>query len=133
MRRRLTTHRRWMSAHAAPRVTTLDRSSREDVVMSDGIEDKELGEIEQRAARAFAVAPTPWVGQLETRSAIGGQSFIQVGDDPDLDLELYVRLYNGLDEITSPNVGLDAVIDFIADASDAVPRLIAEIRRLRSL
>jgi hypothetical protein len=112
---------------------TWDRSSREDVVMSNGIEDAELAEIEQRAARAFSVAATPWIAQLETRQAIGGESFIRLGDDPNLDQELYVRLYNGLNEIASPNVGLDAVVDFIADASDAVPRLVAEIRRLRSL
>lgn len=70
--------------------------------MSDGIEDDELAEIEQIAVRAFAAAPTPWIAQLETRQSIGGESFVRLGDDPDLDQELYVRLYNGLDEIASP-------------------------------
>jgi hypothetical protein len=101
--------------------------------MSDGIEEAELAEIEQCAARAFAVAPAPWIAQLETRQPIGGETFIQVGDDPDLDQELYVRLYRGPSQIASPDAGLDAVVDFIAKASGAIPRLVAEIRRLRSL
>lgn len=112
---------------------TSELSSREDVVVSHGIEDDELADIEQRAARAFAVAPTPWVAQLETRQPIGGESFIRLGDDPDLDQELYIRLHTGPDEIASPDVGLDAVVDFIAEAAQTIPRLIAEIRRLRSL
>jgi hypothetical protein len=41
-------------------------------------------------------------------------------------------MYTGLNEIASPDVHLDAVIEFIADACNAVPRLVAEIRRLRS-
>ena len=101
--------------------------------MSHGIEDDELADIEQRAALAFALAPTPWIAQLETRQAIGGESFIQLGDDPDLDQELYVRVRTGPDEIVSPDVGLDAVVDFIAQAARTIPRLVAEIRRLRSL
>ena len=112
---------------------TSERSSREDVVVSHGIEDDELADIEQRAARAFAAAPTPWIAQLETRQPIGGESFIRLGGDPDLDQELYIRLYAGPDEIASPDVGLDAVVDFIAEAAQTIPRLIAEIRRLRSL
>jgi hypothetical protein len=107
--------------------------SREDVAVNHGIEDEELAEIEHRAALAFAAAPTPWVTQLETRQAIGGESFIRLGDDPGLDKELYIRLYAGRDEITSPDIALDAVVDFIAEAAETIPRLIAEIRRLRSL
>src|SRR5271169_6634563 len=100
--------------------------------MSNGIEEAELVEIEQSAARAFAVAPTPWIAQLETRQPIGGESFIRLGDDPALDQELYIRLYTASNQIASPDVGLDVVVDFIAHASDVIPRLIAEIRRLRS-
>lgn len=86
--------------------------------MSDDIEEAELAEIEQRAARALAVAPAPWIAQLETRQPIGGETFIQLGDDPALDHEMYIRLYTGASEIASPDVGLDAVVDFIAHASD---------------
>jgi hypothetical protein len=67
-----------------------------------GIEDDELADIEQRAARAFAVAPTPWVAQPETRQPIGGESFIQLGDDSDLGQELYIRLYTG--QMRSPRL-----------------------------
>jgi len=38
---------------------TSERSLREDVVVSRGIEDDELADIEQRSARAVAAAPTP--------------------------------------------------------------------------
>jgi hypothetical protein len=118
---------------AAPRALMSERSSHENVVVSHGIEDYKLADLEQRAALAFAVAPTPWIAQLETRQPIGGESFIRLGDDPDLDQELYIRLYMGPNEIASPDVGLDAVVDFIVEAAQAIPRLIAEIRRLRSL
>jgi hypothetical protein len=101
--------------------------------MSDGIAEADLVQIEEQAAQAFAVAPTPWLALLETRHGIGGESFIRLGDDQALDHELYIRLYNGADEIRSPDVGLDAVVDFIAQAANVIPRLIAEIRRLRSL
>jgi hypothetical protein len=104
----------------------------ENAAMSEGIEEDELVEIEQRAARAFAIAPTPWIAWLETRGGLGGESFIQLGDDPVLDREMYIRMYTGLDETASPDVHLDAMIEFIADACNAVPRPIAEIRRLRS-
>jgi len=111
---------------------TSELCGRENAVMSEGIEEAELVEIEQRAGRAFSVAPAPWVAWLETRGGLGGESFIQLGDDPDLDQELYIRMYTGLNEIASPDVHLDAVIEFIADACNALPRLVAEIRRLRS-
>jgi hypothetical protein len=84
------------------------------------------------AEEVFAVAPTPWVAWLESRGGLGGESFIQLGDDPALDQELYIRMYTGSNEIASPDVHLDAVIEFIADACNAIPRLVAEIRRLRS-
>jgi hypothetical protein len=45
-------------AHLPRRAMTSERSSREDVVMSHLVEDDELADIEQRAARTFAVAPT---------------------------------------------------------------------------
>ncbi len=100
--------------------------------MSDGIEETELAEIERRAAEAFAVAPPPWVALLETRGGLAGESFIRLGDEPVLDHELYLTLLLGSTRVASPDVALDAVIDYIAHACDAIPRLIAEIRLLRS-
>jgi hypothetical protein len=101
---------------------------RENALMSEGIEEAELADMEQRAKGAFAVAPTPWVAWLETRGGLGGESFIRLGDDPALDQELYIRMYTGSNEIASPDVHLDAVIEFIADACNAIQRLVAEIR-----
>jgi hypothetical protein len=101
--------------------------------MSYGIEETELAEIEQSAAQAFAIAPAPWVALLETRGGLGGESFIRLGDDPVLDRDLYVTLHLGTKRVASPDVGLDAVIEYIAQACDAIPRLTGEIRRLLSL
>jgi hypothetical protein len=112
---------------------TSELCGRENAVMSEGIEEAELVEIEQRAARAFAVAPAPWVAWLETHGGLGGESFIQLGGyDPAIDQEFCIRMYTGSNETPSHGEHLDAVIEFIADACNAVPRLVAEIRQLRS-
>jgi len=100
--------------------------------MSDALGEAELAEIEQRAALAFAAAPTPWASFLETGGGLGGESFIRLGSDPVHDDELYVRLYRASQQIVSPDVRLDAVIDFVAHAAEDIPRLIAEVRRLRT-
>jgi hypothetical protein len=111
---------------------TSEVRARENAVINEGIDEAELSEIEQLAARALAIAPTPWVAWPETRGGLGGESFIQIGDDPALAQELYIRMYTGVNETASPDVHLDAVIEFIADACNAIPRLVAETRRLRS-
>jgi hypothetical protein len=69
---------------------------------------------------------------LETRHGIGGCSFIQVGDDPALDLEIYVDVHIGTSKLASPDRRLDAVIDFLGHAPADVIRLTAEVRRLRN-
>lgn len=68
---------------------------------------------------------------LETRGGIGGCSFIQIGDDPAVDDEMYIDVHLGTRQLTSPDARLDAVIDFVAHAPTDMARLIAEIR-LRS-
>lgn len=83
--------------------------------------------------RIAAAAPAPWQGRLETRDATGGESYIQVTPDSDEDNEIYLRRFVGARELKSPDVRLDADIDFIAHAREDVPRLIAEIRRLRRI
>jgi len=101
--------------------------------MTEGITEAELAEIEQRVAEALAVAPAPWTSFLETRhGGIGGESFVRIGDDPVLDHELYIRLYLASEQLVSPDIRLDAVIDFVANAADDILRLIAEVRRLRT-
>jgi hypothetical protein len=68
-----------------------------------------------------------------TNSRTSNSAQRELGADPNLDQELYIRPYTRPDEIASPDVGLDAIVDFIAEAAQTIPRLIAEIRRLRSL
>lgn len=58
---------------------------------------------------------------------------IQVASSDDIDDEIYVSRFIGAKELISPNRQLDSDIDFIAAARQDVPRLIAEVRRLRAL
>lgn len=101
--------------------------------MNDSLPDAELIEIQQRTIQALDVAPAPWKPWLETRDGgIGGCSFIQLGDDPDVDHEMYIDLHLGTRRLTSPDAQLDTIIDFVAHAPSDVVRLVAEIRRLRT-
>ncbi|MCO1579106.1 hypothetical protein M8C13_25480 [Crossiella sp. SN42] len=101
--------------------------------MADILTEAELDEIEHRANEAFAVAPLPWLEYLETRYATGGCSFIALDGDSEIDHELYVSIYRGKEDWISPDTRMDAVVDFIGHAAADVPRLVAEVRRLRAL
>jgi hypothetical protein len=90
--------------------------------------DDELDEIEERAALA---TPGPWEARLETRWGTGGASCIDLNPRGDEDAELYFA-YAPLERV-SPDPRLDADLDFVAHARTDVPRLVAEIRRLRGL
>lgn len=83
--------------------------------------DDELDAIEQRCA---AASPGPWESFIEGRDHVSGDTIIRiggpVGDEPDM----YV--YRERDKAS------DADYDFIAHARQDVPRLLAEIRRLRN-
>lgn len=94
------------------------------------VTEQELAAMEKRIA---AAAPAPWWGWLETRDGTGGESYIQITPDSEEDEEIYIRRFVGARELKSPDVQLDADIDFIAHAREDMPRLIAEIRRLRAL
>ncbi|MFD5149288.1 hypothetical protein [Streptomyces sp. NPDC058401] len=91
-------------------------------------------DLDAMAERAAAASPGPWVSWLETRGATGGGSFIQVdpkhGEEDD---EIHVNRIVGARQVLSPERQLDADLDFIASAGQDVPRLIAEVRRLRAL
>nr|BFE60513.1 hypothetical protein GCM10020063_050390 [Dactylosporangium thailandense] len=99
--------------------------------MSDRLAYSDLDAIDLRCAAAFAVVPTPWTAHVETRSGIGGNSFVQ-GGDPDVDHELYLDVRAGTEQLRSPDARLDAVVGFVAAASEDLPRLLSEVRRLRS-
>ncbi len=98
--------------------------------MTDPLPDTDLEQIERRVLRALEAAPPPSVPFLETEGGLGGASFIRLGDDPDLDQEMYLHVHDGAAQVRSP-ARLDPIIKFVACAPEDVRRLIAEIRRLR--
>lgn len=73
----------------------------------------------------------PWIAEMETRAPIGGCSFIRFADDPTAGQEIYLDVRIGHGQMTSPDVRLDSIIEFVARAPEDVMRLITEIRRLR--
>ena len=115
---------------AADRARVLQHAGRDNSAMTDPMPDTDLEQIEQRALRALDAAPPPWFPFLESEGGLGGDSFIRLGDDPDVDQEMYVHVYIGGKQVSSP-VRLDPIVEFVACAPDDVIRLIAEIRRLR--
>jgi hypothetical protein len=74
---------------------TSEQSRREDVAISNGIEADDLAEIELHAARTFAVAPAPWMAQLETRQPIGCESSCGSETTRISTRSLYISLYMG--------------------------------------
>ncbi|MPZ82422.1 MAG: hypothetical protein GEV28_19285 [Actinophytocola sp.] len=100
--------------------------------MADRLSDADIDEIEQRVKKALEVAPAPWTVFLETRHAIGGSSFVQVGDaDLEVDHEMYVDVHVGDGRWSSPDPRLDAVTDLLGHAPEDIRLLLQEIRRIR--
>jgi len=97
--------------------------------MPDELTDAELDAIE---ARAEASLPGPWEASVEGRDHTSGDDVILTGDgrDPAASPDIYVTLSYWSDE--PPRRTPPAVLDFIAAARQDVPRLVAEIRRLRN-
>jgi hypothetical protein len=83
------------------------------------IGDDELQEIEARCSRA---SKDPWKSWIEGRDHTSGSSFIRTGESVDAP--------NAAIELSGAT---DADQDFIAAARQDVPRLLAEVRRLRRL
>jgi hypothetical protein len=87
----------------------------------------ELDAIERRATNA---STAPWEASIEGRDHnTGGDSFIWIGDHGD-DLQMYIVL-SSLTLGPGTHKPPDADIDFIANARQDVPALVAEVRRLR--
>ncbi|MEU3563659.1 hypothetical protein [Kitasatospora sp. NPDC006786] len=99
------------------------------MLSDEPMSEDELTAIEDRTA---AATPGPWLARLEGRHGIGGESFIQLRPETPEDDELYVRRFTAGYEVKGPNTALDADIDLIAAARQDVPRLIAEVKRLRA-
>jgi hypothetical protein len=108
----------------------LQDAGRDNGVTTDPMPDADLEQIDLRALRALDAAPPPWLPCLESEGGLGGDSFIRLGDDPDVDQEMYLHVYTGRELVRSP-VRLDPVIEFVGRAPGDVLRLIAEIRRPR--
>jgi hypothetical protein len=89
--------------------------------VSEPLSEQELAELESLTA---AATPAPWVAHIEAEAPIGGESMIGLdGLAGDFPPDMYVRH----DSDTAPA----ADIKFIAAARNYVPRLLAEVRRLR--
>jgi len=94
-------------------------------VNDDGpINDTELDALEALAAAAVA---GPWKSYVEGRDHEGGDNFIMTGGGDSDAPDMYVQLYYG----TRPTIDVPTH-DFVAAAREAVPRLLAEVRRLRA-
>ena len=85
-----------------------------------GVTDEELAELER--LDGWGSAP-PWQSMVEGRNHTSGDSFIMVGREDDRDEDIYVMRDSG------PASASD--LDLIAAARTYLPRLVAEIRRLR--
>ncbi|PAQ05234.1 hypothetical protein CIT26_31025 [Mesorhizobium temperatum] len=72
-------------------------------------------------ARVSAAQAGPWKSWVEGRDFLGGSNFIQTGQGRDRGEDI---------EMTG---GTAADQDFMAAARQDVPRLIAEVRRVRAL
>jgi hypothetical protein len=95
---------------------------------SDELTDEELTIIEGIAA---AATPGPWTSFVEGRDHTGGDDFIRTGGLDDACPDLYLR-HDSPDRTGVVRVPIED-LDFIAHAREDVPRLVAEVRRLRDL
>lgn len=87
----------------------------------DEISTEELAAMK---ARVEATTPGPWTSFFEGRDHWGGDSFIQTGTQ-----DIYIRA----EDYVGGGGHFRADQDFIAHARQDIPRLIAEIERLRKL
>ncbi|MFJ9777020.1 hypothetical protein ACIRVF_38295 [Kitasatospora sp. NPDC101157] len=92
-------------------------------------------ELDSMEVRIAAASTGPWIPVLETRGATGGASCIQIAPATVVkDDEIYLSRFTDGEQVqVGPDLQLDADLDFIASARQDMPRLIAEVRRLRAL
>jgi hypothetical protein len=84
-------------------------------------------ELDAMQLRVDAASKPPWTSFIEGREHECGDDFIRISDDDD-EPDMYVSRHTGPYGTTPAS---DADLDFIAAARQDVPRLIAEIKRLR--
>jgi hypothetical protein len=82
-------------------------------------------EIENIRVRCEAARPGPWTAIIEGRDQTSGSSFIMIGEGQKREEDLYLT---GDDKpVSIPDY------DFIANARQDIPFLLAEIERLKGL
>jgi hypothetical protein len=91
----------------------------------DSLTDAALEQIERRCN---AASKPPWQSFVEGRDHWGGDNFIRVGGMDDSEPDMYVSRAVGRGLAPAS----DADLDFIASARQDLPRLLAEVRRLRA-
>ncbi len=85
--------------------------------------------MEEIERRAHAAGKAPWQSFIEGRDHCGGDNFVRIGSLKDDEPDMYVsRAVGSGEEILAS----DTDLDFIAHTRQDMPRLIAEIRRLRT-
>jgi hypothetical protein len=94
------------------------------IAVATELDDDELEQIERRS---LSGTPGPWQAFVEGRDHHGGDDFIRTGDVDAEAPDMYIALYVGNQAVPVPPEDLD----FIASAKQDVPRLVAEIHRLR--
>jgi hypothetical protein len=94
------------------------------LVVATELDDDELEQIERRS---LSGTPGPWQAFVEGRDHYGGDDFIRTGGLDDDAADMSIGLHVGTQAVPVPPEDLD----FIASAKQVVPRLVAEIRRLR--
>lgn len=87
------------------------------------ITDEELAAMQ---ARVEATTPGPWRSSFEGRDHFSGDSVI-------VTREQEIEIYISADDYAGGGGHFCADLDFIAHARQDVPRLIAEVQRLRAL
>lgn len=91
------------------------------------ISDHELDEIEGRAVSA---SPGPWASFVEGRDHLSGDTFIRIGGEHDNTPDMYASIS---EPGQASKTATASDIDFIVHARQDVPRLVAEIRRLKRI
>jgi hypothetical protein len=91
-------------------------------VTGPNLDDETLDRLLRLSERAD---PPPWRSMIEGRDHMSGDSFIMIGVEGDRREDLYVSRDSGPAD--------SATLDLLAEARTYLPKLIAEVKRLRAL